>query len=72
MKEPVYECTRCGETIEKSMQGKVIWCERCRQIWEEGFWQGVMSHDRIMSRMNVSDIIGAMRDAGMCPYVGRE
>ena len=69
MKEPVYECERCGDTLERWQQGKVTWCTKCQNIWLEGFWDGVKAHQDVMRTFDLRDIAGIERNRA--PYVVR-
>ena len=47
--EPIYECLRCGRTLERSEQGKYTWCSICRVAWTDGFDAGFKAHHKMMS-----------------------
>ena len=70
MKDPVYECERCGDTLEKWQQGKVIWCTKCQKTWEDGFWEGVKAHSQIVSVCDDRELSRIM--SIRAPYLVRE
>ena len=52
MKDIIYECERCGQTLERKEQGKYTWCSLCRKIWTEGFEDGLRAHHKMMESTN--------------------
>lgn len=69
-KEPIYECTQCGTTLDRDEQGVFTWCPRCRAIWEDGFREGVKAHRDIVSVCDGNDILRLME--ARCIYKVRE
>lgn len=72
MKEPIYECQRCGATLERHQQGKVTWCSRCQETWGMGFWSGIKAHNKVMDLVDSYDIEAMMHDEGLLPFVVKE
>lgn len=54
--EPIQECLRCGTTLERNQQGKVIWCTRCQLTWNEGFREGLRAYRDLMSLSDMRDM----------------
>ncbi len=69
VKEPVYECEICGETLERYQQGKYRWCTRCRQVWHEGFNCGLQFHDEFMGAEGILEAAFIMEK--IAPYMIR-
>jgi ribosomal protein L37AE/L43A len=70
MKEPIYECEKCGTTLERSEQGVYTWCERCRSIWNDGFWEGAKSYRDIIAICDANDLTKLME--ARCTYMVRK
>ena len=71
MKEPVYECQRCGATLERHQQGKVTWCLTCQVTWDMGFNDGMRAYRALMDKVSSpGDLAKAVEQ--LAPFIVRD
>ena len=72
-KEPIYECERCGKTLERHDQGRYTWCETCRKVWTDGFDAGFKAYPIVIGGGRGESVLSVLRDLdNWLPFKVRE